>query len=248
MKRLAVALFCVLLVGVIWSCKRLAPGGSCQSNGKFQCSDTLNAFLCQNGVIVSMPCRGPRGCQGQGTASTCDDDLAQEGDACQQTLNENYSCSLDHSKELLCKDGKFQTASTCKGPKKCSVTTSGASTTIKCDDSMADVGDPCVVEPGDANYGCSIDKKIEVQCDAASSKFVASNGCRGPKGCWVESELVHCDASYAREGDACRPVDNHACSEDAHSELKCSPQMKWAKQRDYKRDGCKVKGHEIWCD
>jgi hypothetical protein len=192
-----------------------------------------------------MPCRGPRGCQGRGTSSsTCDDDLAQEGDPCQQTLNENYSCSTDHNKELLCKDGKFQTSSTCKGPKKCSVT----GNTIKCDDSMADVGDPCVVEPGDANFGCSIDKKTEVQCDAATNKFIASNACRGPKGCWIEGDLVQCDSSFARIGDTCRPVENHACNEDARSEVKCSPQMKWVKHRECKREGCRVKGREIWCD
>jgi hypothetical protein len=59
---------------------------------------------------------------------------------------------------------------------------------------------------------------------------------------------VHCDFSFAREGEACRPADNHACSEDARGEMKCSPQLKWAKQRDCKRAGCRVKGNEIWCD
>jgi hypothetical protein len=243
-QRFAAALFCVVVVAALGDCKRLAPGGSCTSNGKIQCADAVSGLLCQKNVIVALPCRGPHGCQGQGATSTCDDDLAIEGDACQQTLNENYSCSTDHSKELVCKDGKFQMASTCRGPKKCSVTGS----TINCDDSLADIGDPCLVEAGDKNFGCSTDKKTEVQCDAATSKFVASNGCRGPKGCWIEGDLVHCDSSFAREGDPCHPVDNHACSDDARSELKCSAQMKWTKQRDCKRDGCKVKGHEIWCD
>jgi hypothetical protein len=200
-------------------------------------------------VVVAIPCRGPQGCKAPpGGDGVCDDDLAQEGDPCQDTLNENYACSTDHAKELLCKDGKFVVASACKGPKKCSVSTVGMNTTIKCDDSMADLGDLCRPEPGDMNYACSTDKKIEVQCDAATSKFVASNGCRGPKGCYVEGDLVHCDATYAREGDPCRPVDNHSCSEDARSELKCSPQMKWTAQRQCKREGCRVKGHEIWCD
>jgi hypothetical protein len=243
-QRFAASVLCLLLLSLVWSCKRPAPGGKCTSIGKYQCADAVSALLCQGGTIVSMPCRGPHGCQGQGANSTCDDDLAQEGDPCQQTLNENISCSTDHVKELVCKDGKFQTTRTCKGPKKCSVN----GTTIRCDDSLADVGDACVAESGDANFACSTDKKTEVQCDAATSKFIASNGCRGPKGCWIEGDVVHCDTTFGREGDPCRPVDNFACSEDARSDLKCSPQMKWVKHHDCKREGCKAKGHEIRCD
>jgi hypothetical protein len=241
-QQMAAAAFGGLLVTVLGSCKRPAPGSPCSNNGKIQCVDAVSGLLCQNSVIVALPCRGPHGC-GM-AAATCDDDLAMEGDACQQTLNENYSCATDHTKELVCKDGKFQTASTCRGPRKCAVNGS----TIECDDSMAELGDTCVVESGDRNFGCSVDKKTEVECDAATNKFVAFNGCRGAKGCWIEGDMVHCDASYAREGDPCRPVDNHACSEDARSEMRCSPQMAWAKYRDCKREGCKVKGHEIWCD
>jgi hypothetical protein len=244
-QRFAAAVFCALLLSLLWSCKRPAPGGPCTSIGKYQCADAVSALLCQGGTIVSMPCRGPRGCQGQGTQnSICDDDLAQEGDPCQQTLNENYSCSTDHAKELVCKDGKFQTRRTCKGPKRCSIT----ATTLNCDDSMADVGDNCVPESGDANFACSIDKKIEIQCDAATSKFIASNACRGPRGCWIDGTAVQCDTSFGREGDPCRPVDHRACNEDARSELKCSPQMKWVKHKDCKREGCKVKGSMTYCD
>ena len=245
-QRLAVATLSVSLVVVLAQCKGMkpSPGGPCVSNGKYQCSDPSNALLCQNGKLVTMPCRGPMGCTGLGTASSCDDNLAQEGDACQQTLNENYSCSTDHVKELICKDGKFAVARTCKGPKKCAVT----GDLINCDDSMADVGDVCVAEQGDANYGCSTDKKTEVVCEAGSGKFQLSNTCRGQKGCWIENDTVHCDQSAAREGDKCRPVDNHSCSEDAHSELKCSAQFVWVKQRDCKRDGCKIKSNEVYCD
>ena len=124
-QRLAAAVFCVSLVIILSQCKGLkpTPGAPCMvGNNKFQCTDPSNALLCQNGKWVTMPCRGPRGCRGVGTSQTCDDDLAQEGDACVQTLNENYSCSVDHTKELICKDGKFATVRTCKGPKKCTVT------------------------------------------------------------------------------------------------------------------------------
>jgi hypothetical protein len=245
-QRLAVAAFSACLVVVLSQCKALKPqaGQPCVSNGKLQCVDPSTALLCQNSKLVNLPCRGPRGCRGMGTSSTCDDDLSLEGDACQQTLNDNYSCSVDHTKELLCKSGVFTTVRTCKGPKKCTVT----GDMINCDDSLADVGDLCVVDPGDANYGCSTDKKIEVVCDGTTSKFQSSNTCRGPKGCFVENEHVFCDQAMARIGDKCRPVDNHSCSEDSTQELKCSAQFVWAKQRDCKKDGCKIKNNEVYCD
>jgi hypothetical protein len=242
--RFARAAYVVAAIAAVASCRRLAPGSACTTNGAIHCTDAVSGLLCQGGALVALPCRGPRGCQGRGAAATCDDDLALEADVCQETRNENYSCSLDHTRELVCKDGKFQGASTCRGPNKCAIT----GTTIACDDSMAELGDPCLVEAGDRNFGCSMDKKIEVQCDAATNRFVAYNGCRGPAGCWIGADFVHCDASFAREGDPCQPVDNHACSEDARSEMRCSPQMKWTKHRDCKQDGCRVKGHEIWCD
>jgi hypothetical protein len=246
-QRLAAAVICVVLMVGLWECKP-KPGGSCRSNGKIRCEDPTTALLCRNSVIVAIPCRGQQGCKGPaGGDGVCDDDLAQEGDPCQDTLNENFACSTDHAKELLCKDGKFVVASTCKGPKKCSVVMSALSTTIHCDDSMADLGDPCRPEPGDANYACSTDKKVEVQCDAATSKFVAASGCRGPRGCFIEGDSVQCDSTYAREGDPCRHVDRVACSEDAKSELKCSPQMKWISRRPCKRDGCRVKGSDLFC-
>jgi hypothetical protein len=240
-RRLATAACSLFLLVVLPGCKQ-QPGSKCSSNGKFMCADTSSALVCQNGIVVSVACRGPKGCAGAGAASECDDDLAQEGDGCMMTLNENYACSTDHKTELLCKDGKFAAVRTCKGTKACTI----AANVIHCDDSVADVGDACVEEAGDANYACSVDKKVEIVCKGG--KFEESNSCRGAKGCWIDGELVHCDASFGRDGDVCRPVDNHACSEDAKSELKCTAQMKWTKKRDCKREGCKVKGNEIWCD
>jgi hypothetical protein len=246
--RLVAAVFSVCLVVCLSQCKGLkpTPGGPCVTNNKFTCNDPASAMLCQNGKYVTMACRGPKGCRGVGANSQCDDNLAQEGDACQTTLNDNYSCSVDHLKELICKDGKFATARTCKGPKKCTVNTLAEE--IECDDSIGDVGDVCRAEPGDANYGCSTDKKIEVVCDAATSKFQPSNTCRGMKGCYIDNQRVYCDQSAARVGDKCRPVDNHSCSEDATTELKCSPQFTWMVQRPCKHSGCKVKNSEVYCD
>jgi hypothetical protein len=245
--RLAAAAFSVSLVVVLSQCKGLkpTPGSPCVSNGKYQCTDPGAALLCQSGKMVNMPCRGPKGCSGMGMSSQCDDDFAMPGEACMMAVSgDNLACGTEKVTELTCVAGSWKLTRTCKGPKKCTIT----GTMINCDDSMGDVNDPCTVEAGDNNYGCTTDKKIEVVCDASSSKFLPSNTCRGPKGCYIESDKVFCDQSMARLGDKCRPVDNHSCSEDATQELKCSPQFTWIKQRDCKHSGCKIKSSEVYCD
>jgi hypothetical protein len=218
------------------------PGDKCSTDGKFTCGGPARALLCQGGIVVTLPCRGPKGCQGTGSSSQCDDDLAEEDDICAMTDDENLSCSTDHKRELVCATGKFAVHRTCKGLGGCGI----EGNLIHCDDSVADVGDACVEEAGDANYACSVDLKNEIVCKG--KKFEVSNICRGPKGCWLQGEMVHCDSSSAREGDICRPVDNNACSEDGKSELGCSAQGKWAKKRECRREGCKVKGSDLYCD
>lgn len=218
------------------------PGAKCSTNGRFTCQDPSSALLCQGGVIVSLPCRGPGGCQGVGASSECDDDLAEEGDNCAMTQSENYSCTTDHKKELLCTEGKFVVRRTCKGQNACAI----AANLIHCDDSVADVGDACVEEAGEANYACSVNKSLELVCKG--KKFEESNSCRGPKGCWIQGESESCDYSFGREGETCRPVDSNACSDDAKSELVCTAQGKWAKKHECRREGCKVKGNDLYCD
>lgn len=241
--RLAAAIVASLLAVGLVNCRgKPVAGGKCTVVGKYVCSDPSSALLCQGGTFVNLPCRGPKGCTGRGSSSECDDDLASEGDACLSTLNESYACSVDHKKELVCKDGKFQLARTCKGPKSCAI----QGDTVHCDDSLIDVGDVCMEETGDANYACTPDRKTEVVC--RGNKAEISNTCRGNKGCWIEGDTIHCDQDKGREGDVCRPVDNHSCSEDARSELKCAANGHWAKQRDCRHDGCKVKGNEVWCN
>jgi hypothetical protein len=218
------------------------PGGRCSSSGKFTCDSAASALLCQGGTLVSLPCRGPGGCKGTGAASECDDDLAEEGDNCAMGPIENVSCSTDHKKELLCTGGRFTVRRTCKGDDACTVQGS----LIRCDDDIGEVDDPCVQEPGDANYACSVDKKFEIVCKG--NKFEVSNSCRGPKGCWIEGEGIRCDSTVAREGEICRPVDNNACSEDARSQLHCTPPGKWVRSKECKGEGCKVKGNDLLCD
>jgi hypothetical protein len=221
-------------------------GEACRVNNRFACANASSALLCQNGAYVAMACRGPGGCQGVGFDAKCDDDLAQEGDTCQATLNENYSCSVDHRTELVCKNGKFVVDRTCKGPNECRV--DGEHREITCDDSIGDLGDTCRPAPDDSNYACSTDKRIEIVCDAATRTFQLTNTCRGLKGCYIADQRVYCDQSLARLGDHCRPLDNHSCSEDGKVELKCMPGFTWELQRPCKHHGCRVKSSEVYCD
>lgn len=232
----------VLLVLVNCNALKQKPGDKCVNNGQFQCTNASTALLCQSGTIVSMPCRGPNGCQGVGPGSQCDDDLGQAGEPCLSgSGGDNYACAVDHKSELVCTNGKWTVESTCKGPGSCKV----EGLMVHCDDDFADVNDPCKSAASDANYSCTPDKKTIVVCQ--SNKFVEWEGCHGPKGCHIENNQVYCDTSMGAVGDQCRHADSHACSDDATQLLRCSPQFKWTKQMDCKH-GCKVHGTEVDCN
>jgi hypothetical protein len=245
-QRIGRAVFFGVLVAGLWDCKGLSlkqkPGDKCTHNNMYVCTDPSEAILCQDGTLVAMPCHGPKGCQGTGTASQCDDDLAKEGDSCVVAASgANYSCGTELKSELICTAGKFVLASTCKGPKGCRIVNAN----VECDHNFAEVGDTCVAPASDSNYSCTPDKKTEVVCQ--ENKFAAWQPCKGPKGCHNENNSVYCDATFGADGDTCRHVDANACTEDAKSMLKCSPQFKWAKQKDCPKEGCKLQGNQVWC-
>ena len=242
-RRLAVGLVSGLVLGVLVQCNALKSkvGDKCTASGQFTCSDPSSALLCVGGSLVNMPCRGPNGCQGTGAGSQCDDDLGQAGEPCLAgSSGENYSCGTDMKSELVCTQGKWAVASTCKGPAGCKV----SGLMVQCDDDFADLGDPCVSNASDANYSCTPDKKTIVVCQ--QNKFVQWEGCRGPKGCHIEGNNVYCDTTMGKAGDTCRRADNHACSDDGTAMLHCTAALKWEKQSDCKH-GCKVKGNEVEC-
>jgi hypothetical protein len=241
-------------VGLVWrgfspAPTPATPGASCTiGNDRLQCADSSTASLCRDGKWVTMPCRGPSGCTDWDAGPECDDDFGQAGEPCRVGISgDNLACTTDRLSELTCLAGTWALARTCKGAKKCIIT----GTTPNCDDSLGDVGDPCVASASESNFACATNKTMEVVCDAPSKTLQPSITCRGPKGCWVDrvdSSKVYCDQSMARIGDKCGPVDNQSCSVDAKQELKCSPQLTWQKQRDCKKAGCKIKNSEVVCD
>jgi len=213
-------------------------GAACPTDRALRCQDATTALQCQAGHVAVVPCRGPTGCRaGDHEDAQCDDDVAIEGDRCQLTsIGESHACTTDFTRVVECKNGeRFVVRSTCRGPAGCTVT----GRRISCDETIADVGDPCQPTGAD-DYSCSSDGKSETRCDAASATVVHSQDCRGPRACGVDHDTVRCDVTVAREGEACRPEGLVACAEDGKVELACSPQQQWAKKRACPRRGCSV--------
>jgi len=130
--------------------------------------------------------------------------------------------------------GKYELASPCKGPARCDVT----SGRVVCDDRLADLGDRCVMLPGDANYACSPDGKVMGVCQEPGQIHLWTH-CRGQKGCVTVRFSARCDESISREGERCMTATDVACSEDGRSQLTCADNHVWGKAQDCKR-GCVI--------
>ena len=88
----------------------------------------------------------------------------------------------------MCRSGKFTVASNCKGKNACRVTgDKSAGFKVECDDSIANIGDPCDKE---SHFACAPDEKQIVKC--VGKKFVADDKCKSNEKCAVKGELVGC--------------------------------------------------------
>jgi hypothetical protein len=178
-------------------------------------------------AVPSLPCSLT--CE---VGAPCGADASEDG----------YACTEDGTKRLQCRAGSYQISSVCKGPKGCAVSGGKA----VCDDSFGDIGDLCIHQPDDTNYACSTDGLTEVVCDP-SGRFRPADICRGPKACHVADDRVYCDRTLGREGELCRPLDNHTCSEDGSAELKCSAELRWVRQRACPSTGCNIQNGQVFC-
>lgn len=163
----------------------------CNLNGDFVCSGDKKSMLeCQkNRWTFVQNCFGERACTMEAKKVTCDNSLANKDDACRE--EEDYACAMDHKSALVCRQGKFVVASLCKGKKACNVTGDKASGyKVECDDSIAQIGDPCDKE---GHFACSADEKQIVKCK--DKKFVGDDKCgvrNKSEKCQVKGELVGC--------------------------------------------------------
>jgi hypothetical protein len=127
--------------------------------GELRCKD--------NKLVLASSCRGPKGCWWEGSTLHCDTDVADPSDPCED--DEDLACSTDGKALLKCKKDHYAVEFTCKGPLGCKVD----GTKVRCDDDIADVGDPC---NGEGNWACTPDKKQLLSCH--QGKFKSDQQCK----------------------------------------------------------------------
>jgi hypothetical protein len=179
--------------------------------GQAICADATRVLACQGNVFVEAPCHGPGGCTKLGSRVTCDDSVAEPGDACLESGSENRACSTDHTTSLLCTAGKFRPAQMCRGPKGCQA----KGDFVTCDSKIAEKGDVC--SPA-GTFACTPDKKARIVC-GKEGKFTFDRYCRGPTGCH-ELDLA-CDETVSDIGDPCGVSGMFACGSDGYTRLVC---------------------------
>ena len=181
--------------------------GCSKVGGEFSCDQTVaedkdvcnlaNDYVCssdkkgmlectKNHWTFVQSCLGERNCAMEAKKVTCDNSIANTGDACRE--EDDYACSPDKKTALVCRSQKFVIASNCKGKNACRVT--GDKNTgfkVECDDSIANPGDPCDKE---GHYACAPDEKQIVKC--VGKKFVGDDKCKKQEKCAVKGELVGC--------------------------------------------------------
>lgn len=160
----------------------------CNLASDFVCtSDKKGMLECKgNHWTFVQSCLGERACVMEQKKVTCDNSVANLNDSCRE--EDDYACSPDKKSALVCKSGKFAIASRCSGKNGCRVTGDKASGfKVECDDSIANIGDPC---EKDGHYACAPDEKQIVKC--VNKKFAADDKCKGREKCAVRGEQVGC--------------------------------------------------------
>jgi hypothetical protein len=169
-----------------------AEKDGCNKKDDAACStDHRSIFLCDGEKFyVASTCKGAHGCSVKDDNLTCDNDIADLGDPC--NFENDYACSSDKLMAMKCVAKKMVPLNACRGPKACVVheKPEEKKTEFVCDDSVAQVGDPCDEE---GEQACSVDKKELYQC--RGGQFAKSQACPGPKGCQFDDakDTATCD-------------------------------------------------------
>jgi RNA polymerase sigma factor (sigma-70 family) len=169
--------------------------------------------------------------------ATVIDSIADEGDGCMLSQAENWACSVDKKKALICEEGKFKLNYECRGPKACSIKHDwlAMQDTVTCDTSLQAKGDHCKKA---GSFACSADQKLLLQCK--DNKFDLYRYCRGATACSIKEDgNYNCDESMAELNDPCGVPGMVVCSLDTKSELSCQG-GKFVHARDCKKAGCHI--------
>ncbi len=106
--KLAVLLLACLLAAS--GCKPKA-GRKCSPEGKEVCAGMGTALLCLDGKWTPMPCRGAKGCNGEGAIAECDQSVARASETCH--LESAVTCTEDKRSSLSCKENAWQASEAC---------------------------------------------------------------------------------------------------------------------------------------
>jgi hypothetical protein len=102
----------------------------CEDKDDLACSlDKKSLYKCDGATYkVESACKGPKGCQIEGTSVKCDHHLADLNDVCH--VDGNFACAMDKKTLLVCKGNKFHKEKGCKNG--CSFAEKGDTTEFDC--------------------------------------------------------------------------------------------------------------------
>jgi hypothetical protein len=166
-------------------CMSVAGKGSCTHTeyvvgeacftpeGEPQCTgDGKGMITCEkNHWVLTQACTGKLGCVANAKGATCDLAVAAAGDACTPDNEGNASCTDDGKLLLLCKGGKMEIESTCKGMHGCRQ----MGKSLECNSQIADIDDPCDRKFYDGKFACTPDNKAMLVC--TDGKFIKKQDC-----------------------------------------------------------------------
>ena len=209
-KRHVVVVFALAAAAVLTAACGKKAGGSCKGT-ESTCLDKKTALVCRAGTYVEIACAGPTGCGKYQDHANCDTSVASVGDPCMGE-DEEYACSSDTKRALVCKGGKFEPYLECRGKAGCAM----LGHTVSCDTSVAEKDDTCKTQGAVA---CGGDQKHMLVC--RDGKFVLYRYCRGQYGCFNKGETPSCDETLSLAGDPCGIPGQVVCSVDGKTELVC---------------------------
>lgn len=157
---------------------------SLDDNGVAVCASPRDMLVCRGEAFVSVPCRGPKGCEMVGEQPRCDQSVAEPGEACNPAGAK--ACAVDGSRVLVCTDGRMTELYQCRGEGQCR--SSGGK--LACDQTVAKVGDRCDKALA-GHIACSEDRKALITCK--DERFVASETCKRSTRCTVNGQTTKCE-------------------------------------------------------